>query len=132
MKNKQIFEDILNKYQICIETVVEKYNEPHRFYHNLDHIDNLIDEMQKHIDFNNQYIDQILLTIIFHDIVYDPHRNDNEIKSAEFFNNLTKNVEISNKPLITTAILDTEKHIVNNNNIVSEILCTVDMSEAHF
>ena len=60
-----------------------------------------IDENQK---------EKLLLTALFHDIVYEPTKQDNEERSAEFFVNLCE--DKSNKDIleIRDAILDTKTH----------------------
>jgi predicted metal-dependent HD superfamily phosphohydrolase len=63
------------------EELVRAYGEPHRHYHTLDHIAELIDLFERH----GQGIaerDTAMLAILFHDAVYDPRRNDNEEASA--------------------------------------------------
>ena len=68
--SKRIFQEI--------ET---RHKEPHRTYHTMIHIYQLFMLMENHPDeLENHPL--IELTILFHDIIYDPQRNDNEIKSA--------------------------------------------------
>jgi pantetheine-phosphate adenylyltransferase len=62
--------------------ILDKYYEPWRFYHNLNHIINILNYFRE-IDMLGN--DILFLSAIFHDIVYDPRRNDNELKSITFF-----------------------------------------------
>ena len=48
--------------------------EPHRYYHNLQHIHDML--LNDNLIING-------LTIWYHDAIYDPKRNDNEERSAE-------------------------------------------------
>ena len=57
------------------------YDEPHRYYHNMDHIIGML-KMAK----SEEYLDdELFLAIVFHDIVYDSRRNDNEERSSHMF-----------------------------------------------
>lgn len=55
------------------------YTEPHRHYHTLDHIADLLLLLEKH---GVSDADAVKLAILFHDAVYDPSRQDNEAASA--------------------------------------------------
>jgi len=63
--------------------IVTRYGEPQRAYHTLDHIEQLLVEFEniKH-HLSEPHI--IALALYYHDVVYDPTRSDNELKSAEF------------------------------------------------
>lgn len=60
------------------------YEHPYRAYHNLDHIHNMLERLTESERFA-EHPHRIVLAIWFHDIVYDPTRSDNEVKSAEFW-----------------------------------------------
>ncbi len=57
------------------------YGEPHRYYHTLDHIAAVVADWQRLRD-GFETPDSALLALFFHDIVYDPARQDNEAMSA--------------------------------------------------
>jgi predicted metal-dependent HD superfamily phosphohydrolase len=67
--------------------IVTAYSEPHRHYHNLDHIramlaDPIIDVIELGpSNFND--LTSLRLAIWYHDIVYDPRSTENEHRSAE-------------------------------------------------
>lgn len=89
--------------------VVNAYNEPHRFYHTIEHIQDVL------INLNNTGMlkhDELFLTAIFHDIVYHPKSRTNEEDSVEFF--LKEAAESSltseQKEHIKQLILDTKTH----------------------
>ena len=57
------------------------YTEPHRSYHTLTHIEAVLSGLDIHRDlFNDAHIAE--LALVYHDLVYDPARHDNESLSA--------------------------------------------------
>jgi len=94
-----------------------KYNEKHRFYHNWSHIIDLVNKaLHKDILFND-----LLLAILFHDIVYLPRNSDNEEKSAEIFK-----IYFSNNINVYNSILNTKTH--TSTDTLSQQLNDLDMS----
>jgi predicted metal-dependent HD superfamily phosphohydrolase len=69
--------------QVVLHELVAAYCEPHRHYHTIEHIAALLRQMQDH---GQSVVDRdgVTLAMLFHDVVYDPRRNDNEEKSAHF------------------------------------------------
>ena len=63
-----------------LEELVRAYAEPHRHYHTLDHIADLLRLLETHGGVSDA--DAVKLAILFHDAVYDPARQDNEAASA--------------------------------------------------
>ena len=114
---RRYLELILNKYDISLD-ILNRYDEFHRFAHNIDHIyemTNLALQLYKDAD----YLYKLILAIIFHDIIYDPQKNDNEERSAELFYSYLKHDEIKQ------AILETKEH--KPSSPMSHALCELDM-----
>lgn len=67
-----------------LDDVIARYSSKTRFYHDLHHIQGMCSALEyqaEHIvDYNSVFI-----AIIYHDIIYNVKRNDNEEKSAEYF-----------------------------------------------
>ena len=63
-----------------LEELVRAYTEPHRHYHTLDHVADLLRLLEQHGGASDA--DAVKLAILFHDAVYDPARQDNEAASA--------------------------------------------------
>jgi predicted metal-dependent HD superfamily phosphohydrolase len=61
--------------------LVQTYGEPHRHYHTLGHIGALLALLDRH-GRGAADPDALRLAILFHDVVYDPTRHDNEQASA--------------------------------------------------
>jgi len=63
------------------DRLADAYGEPHRHYHTVTHIKAMLDGAAAvHAAFNDPDVAE--LAILFHDLVYDPARNDNEAQSA--------------------------------------------------
>ena len=75
------FEDRLWDLGFNSNHILRNYSEPHRHYHTLNHIYKMLEYT---IDVDNI---NLFLAIVYHDVIYDPKRNDNEEKSIEFFKN---------------------------------------------
>jgi predicted metal-dependent HD superfamily phosphohydrolase len=67
--------------EAVLDELIESYLEPARQYHTLEHIAVLLQQLET----NKTGVgdgDAVALAIIFHDVVYDPLRQDNEQQSA--------------------------------------------------
>lgn len=96
-----------------VEKVISRWSEPHRFYHNADHLREIlglifedvitgkITETEKEILVNVAY---------FHDVVYVPGSSTNEKYSAAIFDSMC-NPDYEHKQTVIDIILDTEHHI---------------------
>lgn len=121
-------QQLLNKWQIkCdVKTLLTMWNESHRYYHNLDHLNDLISQINENKSkYSEKEYEKLILTALFHDSIYDPMKNDNEEKSAQFFESclLEKN---SDTEEIKQMILDTKTHTATT--LLSEKFNQLDMS----
>lgn len=60
----------------------QRYSEPQRHYHNLQHIHSCLEELEANLNLCHSP-GTVFAAIWFHDCVYDPTRADNEERSAE-------------------------------------------------
>ncbi len=92
------------------------YSHKKRYYHNLDHLSNLLIQLAK---VKSEIInpDIVLFSLYYHDVIYDPLRSDNEEQSAEFA--ATRMTQISIPSLVIrncqAQILATKKHQENSD-----------------
>ena len=63
--------------------VAKHYSEPSRHYHTLQHLDALTNELAG-VRKNIADWEIIMFAVAYHDIIYNPAKNDNEEKSAEY------------------------------------------------
>lgn len=111
-----------------------RYCEPVRFYHTLEHIEDLIIVLEPYKS-GIADLPCIILALFFHDIVYDPKSSLNEEKSAELFvemftgkltaDHLDKNLI----PKVVSYILATKTHYSENTaDRDLNIFLDIDMS----
>jgi pantetheine-phosphate adenylyltransferase len=105
--------------------LINLYDEPHRFYHTLSHIEDVLKQLH---DMDLLKHDEVFLAAIFHDIVYDPQSKTNEEDSAEYFLQQAKSTELTDdqKKHIKQLILDTKNHKATVN--FSEEFIKADLS----
>ena len=93
-----------------------KYSTAGRFYHNMSHLDHLIAELYP---LKNQIEDwqTVVLSVAYHDIVYNPLKKDNEVRSASIaVDRLNKlNVSGHRKEKCREQILSTRMHAASEN-----------------
>ncbi len=65
------------------ENISKAYDSPKRHYHNLTHIQNLLEITKEHLN-NLALPDSLLFAIWYHDIIYNILKKDNEKQSADF------------------------------------------------
>lgn len=96
--------------QFVVNEVFKYYNEPHRTYHNLSHLQSLF----KVSALTNQSLKNptvFQLAIIFHDIIYEIGKKDNEVKSAALAVELLDgHLSKEDSVLLTEIIESTAKH----------------------
>lgn len=95
---------------------IEKaYNGPKRFYHNLDHLQNLIDSLKTADQIKNW--DTVLFSVFYHDAVYNIIKKDNEEQSAVLAEKRLTELGVSDeiKNECRQQILATKSHQVSDN-----------------
>ncbi|ENU23584.1 hypothetical protein F993_01737 [Acinetobacter proteolyticus] len=96
--------------QKVFNKLIAAYSEKQRAYHTLQHLYEclvLVDSIRS--DLNDVYA--VALALWFHDAVYDPQAKDNELKSAELFEQyLAQDLSIDIVQKIKRWIIATQKH----------------------
>lgn len=118
--------DILRARNI-FKKLAEKYSEPHRAYHTLEHIDYALGELDESTHDSPEVIE---LALWFHDLIYDPRSPTNEIESAHTFlvwvNEAGHNID----DLVTNVARmignTTHKELVTD--WPSQLLCDIDVA----
>lgn len=111
--------------------LLKRYNEHHRFYHRLDHIEACLTHLDAiAIQLNNQYrVKLIELALWFHDSIYCPKKHNNEIKSANFASQCLKelNFNLTEIKIIKNYILLTA-HPSQPSTKVEKTLVDIDLA----
>lgn len=69
--------------EAVLAELVGRYSEPHRAYHNLDHIRDCLAQLALGAGLMERTA-EVEIAIWFHDAIYDPRRTDNEEQSAQW------------------------------------------------
>jgi pantetheine-phosphate adenylyltransferase len=103
--------------------VLDNYRQSHRFYHNTDHLVQILDYLKGH----ETLTDDLFLAAVYHDAIYDPKSDQNEAESAKLFTThaLTAGLENSRTENISRYILDTKQHKASDE--VSQELINADL-----
>lgn len=96
--------------QKILNELIAAYSEKQRAYHTVQHLYeclSLIETIQSEL--NDPYA--VALALWFHDVIYDPQAPDNELKSAELFEQLmAQDLQLDTMQKIKRWILATQKH----------------------
>lgn len=108
-----------------LETTLLKYQEPHRSYHNLEHLAHTVQEMKRlkmsrNVEFTPLQFSILAKALFFHDAVYDPLSSDNEAQSAKLMG------QVEFDALSTSLILATASH--QSKNILEEAMIACDLA----
>jgi predicted metal-dependent HD superfamily phosphohydrolase len=113
--------DPFNKY---FNHIMQKYNEPHRYYHTGEHILFCL----RNAEYHKINSPEIKLTIWLHDVIYDPTRNDNEQQSCIFANKILQELNVPSESIkfILSMIMDTT-HVSPAKSYSGACVADVDM-----
>ena len=121
-------QELLDKGGIKVDysILLSMWNESHRSYHTQNHLLDLIEQINEHKSKLSQtQYEKLILCALFHDIVYDPIRGDNEQKSADFFINCCSEKDNIDLLEVKQMILDTKTHEAQTD--LSQLFIHFDM-----
>lgn len=107
---------------------IEKYyhSQKHRYYHTYNHVLEIIHYIFEDHDINGHDTMILLLTALYHDIVYDPKSNTNEENSANLFKeHFERRLVKEEMNEVIQIILETKTHKATNK--LSKIFCRADL-----
>lgn len=93
------------------QEIEKSYSQKSRKYHNLNHLENMILELENVKEETSDY-DVMLFSVFYHDIIYKATSKDNEEKSAELAKKRLEKINISSERItkIYNQILATKSH----------------------
>lgn len=113
--------------QKVFNKLIAAYSEKQRAYHTLQHLYEclvLVDSIRA--DLNDAHA--VTLALWFHDAIYDPQAKDNELKSAELFEQyLAQDLSIDIVQKIKQWIVATQKH-ESTNELDLQFLLDIDLA----
>lgn len=115
------------------EQIKNAYASEGRFYHTLAHVGQVLKGIEylalAHPLSEDEQL-AVRLAAWFHDVVYDPHRNDNEEQSAAWMTQATEplNLPASVQLTITHLILATRKHEAREDDRAAQLLLDADLA----
>jgi predicted metal-dependent HD superfamily phosphohydrolase len=108
--------------------LVARYEENGRYYHNLDHISNVLATVN---DLKDQAVDfaAVQLAAWFHDVIYETGAIDNEKRSAAYAVSALKGLNVPEETIVAVKrlILATTTHEATDDND-SQILVDADLA----
>ncbi|MBU1199037.1 MAG: hypothetical protein KKF46_08390 [Nanoarchaeota archaeon] len=116
----------------AFKKVVEKYNEKHRFYHDLVHIDMNLNELKK-FSFGHDKDKILYIATFLHDVIYDTLQSDkkNVLQSAEYvkhgYSNFGLNYEESKEVCELIKFTDYSKKYSKNLTIEQQVMQDLDL-----
>jgi len=120
--DQQIAEEIFSN-------LVDAYSQSDRYYHNLRHIQHLLNLLAEVKD-SCQCFTGLQLTAWFHDYIYVPQAQDNELKSALSAENILGrfNLDRDTIQLVKQIIISTQKHQQRVRGTDNLIFLDVDLA----
>jgi predicted metal-dependent HD superfamily phosphohydrolase len=109
------------------EDLIARWSEPHRSYHSIDHLRLMLSVVDDHADAADD-ADTVRLAAWMHDIVYDPRRNDNEIRSAEFAAATLAGRDHDQIAEVVRLIWLTTTHNVTDGDRNGALICDADLA----
>jgi predicted metal-dependent HD superfamily phosphohydrolase len=108
--------------------ISEKYAEPHRYYHTIEHIKSCLgffDQIKCNLN-NPEYVE---LALWLHDVIYNPSKNNNEQQSAFFAKELLSRIGIHGGVVsrVSELIMAT-KHPCSPTNNEEKNMVDIDLS----
>ena len=99
------------------------YTEANRYYHNLQHIESLLQQAQACEEYIQDF-DLLCFAIYYHDAIYDIQKSDNESQSAELAHDRLCNfeLEVARLERCKQLILATKNHLLNSEQDINYML----------
>ncbi len=116
-------------YKAIYADIKRHYNAEKRFYHNLSHIAHVLQIIIELKDLASN-LPVVQLAAWFHDIIYDPQKDDNEKLSAEYGQEALRNMNLSTAIIRPTKALirATKRHRAPKGDIDAAILLDADLA----
>lgn len=105
------------------DELIERYSEPHRRYHTLRHLEECLQQFDL-LSSSAEHPAEVEAALWFHDAIYDTHRHDNELRSADW----AKSVVPPPCGARVHALVMATRHEAVPSGIDEQVLVDVDLS----
>lgn len=131
----KLFHRITSKYcskedliQSSFNKISEEYNSKKRFYHNVEHIESMLKKLSFFTE-EIEDIDNLSLAIIYHDVIYNARKGNNEEESAKFAQLQLTKLNFPEKEIqrIENLIISTKLHKPITNTFDALLLLDLDL-----
>jgi predicted metal-dependent HD superfamily phosphohydrolase len=109
------------------EDVCNHYSGNGRFYHTLDHIQNMLETVES-LGSYARNLNAVKLATWLHDVIYDSRASDNEERSAGFAERLCEKVAIPERRLVSALIRKTKTHDAGKDDADAQVLIDADLA----
>ena len=113
------------------QEILSAYSEPHRHYHNLNHLNHMFHELDScKTDSCNAVTNEMLWAVWYHDFIYKPGAKTNEAKSAKKAKESMGKLDIQQSSIdkVVSHILVTENHQCETNDSDTQFFLDADMA----
>ena len=112
--------------------VEQHYNEPHRAYHNLTHVQDVFSSLDLLL-VDDDIADTAIVTLatFFHDVIYNPQSSTNEQDSADLFLNFVSDLMNGMQRTGNESIPPAHFDISTESNVVSQIKQCIIATATH-
>ena len=110
------------------DEIVRRYGEPQRAYHTLDHVQDCLFQFDQAGDLA-EHPEEVEVALWCHDVIYDPHVADNEIRSAAWAGKILDagKVSVEASARVQALILATQ-HQATPDSPDAALLADIDLS----
>lgn len=112
---------------VAWQRLTAHYAEPHRKYHNLEHLDHCLAQFDAAPDVVAR-ADEVEMAIWFHDVIHQPGHLDNETCSAALFRDAARGVMEESFIARVMALIEATTHRTPPSDPAAQFLCDVDLS----
>lgn len=93
----------------ALEDVCQHYAEPGRFYHTLDHVQNVLEAVES-LGSHTRNLNAVKLAAWLHGVIYESRASDNVERSAAYAERLCEQLSIPEGRLVASLIRKTKTH----------------------
>ena len=108
------------------EELRRRYSNPKRHYHTWEHPREMF-RMLERVDEQVECLPGVVLAIVYHDVVYDPRRTDNEARSAALMRRMCRGMDQFWIERADTLITATKGHVLPPGDAAADAAHFLDM-----